>query len=56
MTYRKGLFIYMPYIRKNAYNEEVLRKTVTEDNPLALIKWKDETTNQCQDTLMTHMT
>jgi hypothetical protein len=30
---------------KNAYNEEMLRRTVAEDNPLTVIKSKDETSS-----------
>jgi hypothetical protein len=36
---------YAMHQPKNAYNEKMLRKTVTEDNPLAVIKCKDETSS-----------
>ena len=36
---------------KSTYNEEMLHKTVTEDNPLAVIKCKDETSSNNNKTM-----
>jgi hypothetical protein len=36
------LHLYATHQQKNAYNGEMLRTTVTEGNPLAVIKCKDE--------------
>jgi hypothetical protein len=40
-----ALHLYTTHQHQNAYNQEILRKTVTEDNPLAAIKCKNETSS-----------
>jgi hypothetical protein len=49
-----ALHLYATHQQKNAYNEEMLSGTVTRDNPLAVIKYKDETSFKKQQ--VTHMT
>jgi hypothetical protein len=40
---------------KKSYSEEVLRKTVTEDNPLSVIKCKDETLSNNNKSMTRHL-
>jgi hypothetical protein len=43
-----ALHLFATHQQKNAYNEEMLYGTVPEDNPLAVIKCKDEISSQQQ--------
>jgi hypothetical protein len=50
-----ALHLYTTHQQKNAYNEEMLRKTVTEDNPLSVIKYKDETSSNNNKSMSRHL-
>ena len=50
-----ALHLYATHQPKNAHNEEMLRKTVTEDNPLAVIKCKDETSSKNNNSISKHL-
>jgi hypothetical protein len=47
--------MYIQHIQKNAYNEEMLRTTVTEDNPLSVIECKDETSSNSNTSVSRHL-
>jgi hypothetical protein len=49
------LHLYATHQQKNAYNEEMLRRTGTEDNPLAVIECKDETSSNNNKFMFRHL-
>jgi hypothetical protein len=49
-----ALHLYATHEQKNAYNEEMLRKTATEDNPLTVIKCKDGTSPNNNKSMTRH--
>jgi hypothetical protein len=50
-----ALHIFARHQAKNAYNEQKLRETVTETNPLAVIRCIDETTSTNAKSKSTHL-
>jgi hypothetical protein len=50
-----ALHLYATHQQKNAYHEEMLRRTVTEYNPLVVIKCKDETSSNNNKFMLRHL-
>jgi hypothetical protein len=50
-----ALHLFARHQAKNAYNEQKLRETVTETNPLAVIRCIDETTATNAKSKSTHL-
>jgi hypothetical protein len=51
----KALHLYATHKQKNRYNEDMLRRTVTENNTLAVIKCKDETSSNNNKSISRHL-
>jgi hypothetical protein len=48
-------YLYTTHQQKNAYNEEILLRTFTEDTPMAVIKSKDETSSNNNKSMSRHL-